>query len=252
MKSYRQRSINDRLESARVAIKNAGKATLQLKLAPAGYPPAKLAIGQTRYNAAAAAVSESTAKLGEQKLGTQLVEKLTGEVSTQYQSFAKVAHALYLGDAGTLTLLGLDTEMPKARADLKVAAFTLFNTSNYSDAMRAAFAEHGWTDVKLSEARGTICVLELALDDQATCKSLWQEAKETERTTLAAMDKWMACFIKIAREAFAANKQALEQLRVVARSRPTKAQREGRRKAAATRKLKKAAREAKPELKVAA
>ena len=241
MKSFSQRRVNDRLETVRVATLNAAKPAMQATLKPSGYGPAKITAGNGLYNTAAGAVGDSAVKLGEQKIATQSVEAAAKVVSHRYQGLATVARALYLDDEGTLTLLSLDNPMPSARVELKAAATKLFNTTAYTPAMRAAFAEHNWDSANLSEARGKISELNTALENQAEAKSGYQQAKEAEAAALKVMDQWMARFIKIAREAFAENKQALEQLKIVARSGPTKAQRAGRRKAAETRRAKKQA-----------
>jgi hypothetical protein len=240
MKSYRQRSIPQRLETARVALNNATTVSdVTGKLGEHGYPAAKIAQGKALYGAAALNVSDTTARLGAQKAATQHVNACYTTVGRAYQALAKTARALFHKDAGALGILGLTGHMPIERARLLMAATTLFNTTKYTPEMRAALAEHGYTDAKLSVERGKIGGLQFAAEVQSQTRAAYQQARETQAAALKAMDDWMARFLKIARVAFAGNPQALEQLGVIVRSRPTKAQIQGRRKAAATRLAKK-------------
>jgi hypothetical protein len=239
MKGYRQRRIAGRLETARIATTNASAVPPVLsRLTEFGYNDPKLTQGKSLYAAAVQKVSEATVRLGEHRAATEHLRQCRAKVVCAYQNLAKTARAVFNRDPGALISLGLKGEMPGAQARLLTAANTLFNTSFYTSAMRATLAEHGHSDAKLSQERGKFAELQFATEVQGQCRAAYQQAKEAQRTALRALDEWMARFFKIARVAFAEDPQTLEQFGLVARSGPTKAQREGRRKAAETRRQK--------------
>ncbi len=239
MKSYLQRTIPERLDAARTATTNGiSVVALLALLTKKDYNADKIGAGNALYNVAAAKVSKATAKLGEQKAATEHTQESHVAVAEAFQNLSKLARTLFAEDTGALGILGLTKPMASARADLLVDAKALFNTTEYTPAMRTVLLANEYDDAKLSLERSKIGELEFAIQVQAQCKSAYQQAKAQQKTALKAMDKWMGKFLRVARLAVADNPQMLEQLGVTARTGPTKAQRAGRRKAAETRKKK--------------
>ena len=237
MKSYLQRTIPERLDASRIATTNGVSVpALLVLLTKKDYNADKIAAGNALYNVAAAKVSKAIAKLGEQKAATDHAKDSHDAVKVSFQNMAKLARTIFADDPGALGIMGLTKPMSSARADLLVDAKALFNTTEYTPAMRAALLANEYDDSKLSSERSKIGELEFAIQVQAQCKSAYQQAKAQQKTALKALDKWMGRFLRVARLAVADNPQMLEHLGVIARTGPTKAQRAGRRKAAETRK----------------
>ena len=236
MKTYSERSINDRLATANRATTNALKTGPLTILKENGYTAAKINAGRALYNTADAAVTKAFDERADQKATTMFVGKCKKTAHGAFQDFAQTARAVFVDDDAALAKLGLDKAMPGKRADFIKAANLLFKTSSYTPAMTTALLEVGWDSPEYSLARSKIAEYDTALNDQATAKSNAQKSKVTQKKALKTMDAWMAKFIKIGRVVFKdENAQFLESFDVTARTAPTKKQREGRRKAALTR-----------------
>lgn len=245
MKTYIQRSINDRLATANRATTNALKIGPLTILKDNGYTAAKINAGRTLYTAADAGVTAALNAAGDQQLSTQFVGKCEQAARGVFQDFSKTARAVFVKDKAALAKLGLNQPMPRKRADFVKAADVLFKTGNYTPEMTAALLELGWDSPEYSAARGKIAEYDAALNDQADAKSEAQKSSVAQKKALRTMDDWMAKFIKICRVVFKDEQaQFLESFNVTARTAPTKKQRAGRRKAAATRAAKKALKKA--------
>ena len=244
MKPYITRTQSERQETARLITSNATRAGAKVILVEHGYDVAKINEGKALYNAVVTAVAASAELFGCQKSATEDATTAFKTARGAYQGLAKTCRALFVDDQGALTSLGLNKRMSTKRATFIDAANVLFNADNLTDPMETALEKHSYGSSKYSSERSKVAALEGAVTLQAGCISDYHAAKETERAAVKAMDRWMAMFIKIARVAFAGNRQMLEMFGVVARTGLTKKQREGRKKSGATRAAKKALRKA--------
>ncbi len=201
-----------------------------------GYTAANLNNGLEFHTKAVAAMETQQNKAGAQRIATQQFEDAKKTAVDAYQALAKVARAVYKQDPAQLTTLGLTGTMPKDTAGFLAAAYTLFDNA----APLVALAAYGYDEVKLPAERAKIAALEAANQNQEMAKGAAQQATLEQDTALEALNEWAAQYRKIAKVALRGKKQLLEKLGIAARRTPTKAQMEGRAKAALTRANKKA------------
>jgi hypothetical protein len=239
MKSHINRTIANRLKMAKVGLSNATKdAEVQAALSLYKYDAPRIAQGLVKHAAAENAVSNSVDKRGALRAGVAHAVKSRKAVQVAFQRMAKVSRAAFAEEPATLARLGLDRRMPAREADFVQAARTLFNTTAYTAAMRAALADNGYDDAKLSGERSKIAELEFAIQNRENCRGGAQQAVADQRTALKDMDRWMSSFAKVARVALADRAQLVEKLGLFTRNSRTPAQRGAAAKAAATRKQK--------------
>ncbi len=229
-------SIPVQLKSARVAIANAlAQADILAALTPFSYNNTKLTAGLALLTAAENAVTAAANKLGQQKAATAKVVAARTVLRESFQSLAKVARAVFAQDEQAISLMGLDVPMPRAEADLIVAARTLFTVTPYTSAMMTTLEDHGFDSAWFTAARAKIDALEALNQTQADAKGAYESAADAQKSALAALGEWQSCFVKIARVALKGNRQWLERLGILALTFPTRAQVAGKAKAAATR-----------------
>lgn len=156
-----------------------------------------------------------------------------------YQNMARVARSLFRKEPDVLILLGLDKPVPRKVAAFSQVAFTLFNTTKYTQPMRTKLAEHGYTDGKLSSERSKLSAFDFAKANQEACKGAAQRAKQVQHEALRAMRDWYSTYVNVARVALRPKPELLEKLGIMYRSVKTPAQRQAPLKAAETRRRKK-------------
>jgi hypothetical protein len=102
-------------------------------------------------------------------------------------------------------------------------------------------SDFGYDADKLAAERGKIEAYDAANQAQEAAKGSAQQATQDQEAALAAMNDWVAQYLKIAKVALRSKKQSLEKIGVTARTTKTAAQRAAPKKAAATRAAKKTA-----------
>ena len=219
-------TISDQLSNAELAISNSlNDAELKALLAPYGYNDEMLAEGKQRYDTARAAVSAQEDATGAQQAATKTLLATQEQAEAAYQNLAKMARAV-IPDSTVLTRLGLGGRMPRAIGDFLAAAGTLFdNTANIPE-----LSKYGYDAAKLAAERAKISAYSTANQNQETAKTVAKAATVAQDAALAALAKWMAQYIKVARIALSAQPEMLGRLGVTARTGPTAAQRAARKK----------------------
>jgi hypothetical protein len=125
---------------------------------------------------------------------------------------------------------------PRGTAAFIQAGYTLFD--NARDV--AALADFGYDADKIAAERAKIEAYDQANQAQEMAKGSAQQATQDQDAALAAMNDWVAQYLKIAKVALRGKKQLLEKIGVLARTTKTTAQKAAPAKAAATRAAKKA------------
>jgi hypothetical protein len=229
-------SVAVQLNAAQVRLCNsASDAEIQGLVGAYGFTPQKLAEGQAAYNTARTKVNEAVALAGARRQCSEYADKAATVARTTYQGLARVARAVFVRQPGVLQRMGLTGPMPRALPAFSKAAFTLFNTTNYTEAMRTKLAAHGYTDSKLSTERSKLEDFDLALRQAKTAKGAAQQATKDQEQALQALREWVAMYGKVARVALRERPQLLEKIGILSRSSKTPAQREAPLKARATR-----------------
>ena len=240
MKSFKQRTISDRIQTVRKATTNAlARPAVLTKLAKKEYNAAVLNAGKSLADTADAKIMTASAHRGDQKVATDHVRDCEKAARQTVSLFASLARAIFSEQPSLLDVIGLDQAVPKRRAEFILAAKKMFNSNHGNAEILDRLEDNEWGSSELSQARSKISELEAAQAAQGQCKTDWQDASAQQKSALKAMDKWMAKFVKVARVVFADEKQQLEQLGIVARTTLTKKQRAARRNSAAARAAKK-------------
>ena len=235
-------AIAQQLKRAETAFGNSQTdAAISALVVKYGFTSQRLKDGINLHSTAVSAVDDATAAVGARRAATEHVAETLGEARDAYQSLAKVSRAIFKGDEGILTALGLDKPMPRPAAAFAQAAHTLFNSGSYTPPMRDKLAGHGYDSAKLSTERGRIGEFNFAKSNQESAKGAAQQAKQDQRTALKELRGYYSTYVKVARVALREKPELIETIGVLHRSTRTKAQRQGPKKAAETRRRKKKA-----------
>ena len=233
-------TIASQLNSAQVAIHNTlADAGILTAVAAYGYSVEKINAGKGVYDRAVAAVNAQIAATGAQRETTAAMESARKEAYAAYQSFAKVARAIFVQDKARLIRLGLTGAMPKSTAGFLTAASALFENASAPE-VQSLLANYGYDSARLQGERALISAYETADRNQEQAKGAAQQATRDQEAALKELDLWTGQYIKIARVALRDKKELLEKLGVRALSGKTAAQRGATARAAATREAKKA------------
>ncbi len=227
-------TIPQQLNAAQLAIANSlADPEIKAAVAQFGYTTAKLNKGKQLYDAALAAVNAQKSGKGAQKDTTAQLKAAEKDARDAYQALAKVARAAL--NQEDLTTLGIAGKEPRATAAFIQAGYTLFD--NAGDV--AALADFGYDADRLAAERARIEAYDQANQTQEMAKGSAQQATQDQDAALAAMNDWVAQYVKIAKVALRGKKQLLEKIGVTARTSKTAAQKAAPKKAAATRAAKK-------------
>jgi len=222
------------LNAAQIAVSNSlSDPEIKAAVAEYGYTTTKLNAGKRLVEVALSAVNAQKAGKGAQKTSTAELKAAEKAARDAYQALAQVARAALGKD--DLATLGLAGKEPKATAAFITAAYTLFdNVSSVS-----GLSDLGYSAEKIAAERAKIEAYDQANQMQEAAKGSAQQATQEQDAALAAMNDWLAQYLKIAKVALRGKKQLLEKIGVSARTTKTSAQRAAPAKAAATRAAKK-------------
>ncbi|MFN8596968.1 MAG: hypothetical protein U0559_12395 [Anaerolineae bacterium] len=213
-------STAQQLHAAQLAILNSlGDPEIKALVAEYGYTTSKLNHGKALYEAAVAAANAQKASLGDQKAATAALRQMEAEARDAYQALSRVARATL--PEPDLVALGLDGSMPLNVAGFLQAAYTLFDNAGSIGLL----AEFGYEADRLATERVKIEALAQAEQAQALAKGSKQQATQDQAAALAALNEWMAQYLKIARVALRNKQQLLEKIGGAARPRRTTTQR---------------------------
>lgn len=218
-------SIAEQLNAAQLAVNNSlADAEIQALVSGFGYSRETLSGGGELYERAQAAVQAQKLAAGTQQDATQILQAAQKVAADAYQALAKVARAAC--DPPQLTTLGLSGKMPNDTAGFLAAAYTLFDNA----ARLGSLSGFGYTAEKLAAERGKITAYDESNQKQEAAKGAAQQATREQDAALAALNEWLAQYLKIAKVALREKPQLLEKLGVAARTSKTAAQRAARQK----------------------
>lgn len=231
-----KQSTAEQLNAAQIAISNSlTDPQINSAVAQYGYPMAKLNAGKALYEAALAAVNAQKSGQGDQRNSTANVKAAEKAARDAYQAAAQVARAALSKE--DQTTLGLTGKEPRDIAGFLQAAYTLFDNA----ASTGLLTDYGYDEARLAAERAKIAAFDTANQTQELAKGAAQQATQEQDAALAALNDWLAQYLKIAKVALRGKPQLLEKIGVTARSSKTAAQRAAPAKAAATRAAKKQA-----------
>jgi len=234
-------TIADRLTAAQVAISNTlADAEIKALVEGYGYTEERMREGVALHDAAEKSVNAQTAAAGAPREVTATTESAKKDARDAYQALAQVARALFAHDPAQLATLGVTGAAPRSTAGLLTAGYALFDNALGVEAVRTALAGYGYDEARLRNERERVAAFDRANQAQEAAKGAAQQATREQDAALAALDDWVAQYLKIAKVALRGKKQLLEKLGLATRSGKTAAQRAAPKKAAATRTARKA------------
>jgi len=223
-------TIAQQLNAAQLAIMNSlADPEIKTAVGQFGYTTAKLNTGKALYEAALAAYNAAKSQRGDQKAATAALNAARIQARDAYQALAQVARSA-LSEAD-LTTLGLTGKEPRGTAAFIAAAYTLFENAKTVEGL----ADFGYDAERLAAELAKITAYDQANQAQELAKGARQQSTQDQEAALAAMNDWVAQYLKIAKVALRGKKQLLEKIGVIARTGKTAAQRGAAAKAAATR-----------------
>ena len=218
--------IAQSLDKANVGISNAlSTPDIKTLLTKKGYDTAKLNEGKGLYQTALAKTQKRQAKVGEQLIESNLYQDAVKLAQASYQELATSCRALWPGDAGKLSMIGLNKAMPKSHSGFIKTATTLYNTGNYEEGMLEELNEHRFGEAEFEAGLEVITAMDKANQDHEKCKGEKQNASREQRTALKALRVWMARYRKFARLALKGSPEYAEKLGILSRTTKTAAQR---------------------------
>ncbi len=237
MKTFSRQAIPDQLHNARLLIENTQDSAVILAIMlKFGYTAADFNAAHLIYSTALAASKAATVEGGSAELGTAAFDEEMVKVQGRYADFAKIARSVFRGNKAALSALGLDKRRPKAIARFIDAAEKLFNPSSLTPELLPKLKKR-CNDQWLSEARGDVEQLKVARNLQKSLDGGAQNATAAQTIALKSLVEWCVEYIAVARVALKKTPQTLEKLGIPVRNSRSKAQIQGVRKAAVTRKL---------------
>ncbi len=208
-----QKTVAHQLNAAQRAISNTlANPEIQSLVAANGYTAAKMNEGLQRYNDAVKLINGKTAGMDDQRDAIAQLQAAEKEARDAYQALAQIARAAFAQDNVKLTTLGLNDPIPPSTAGFIAAATRLFDNALNHAELRTALAELGYTQAKLRSERAKIAAYDRANQRRA------QPLTHEEETALAALNTWIAQYLKSAKVALRNRKQLLEQLGIRART----------------------------------
>ena len=235
-------TIAGQLSLASLAINNTlGDAHVQSLVAAYGYTAEKVQQGQALYRAATDAVQQQNIAAGAQRQATLYAYAAERRARANYQALAQVARAVFVRDPAMREILGLKGATPTSIAEFKAAADQLFEAANSIPKLSTTLASYGYDAARLTRDRSAIVDLGQAHQAQVAAIAQAKQTTREQKVALAALNDWLAQYLKIAKVALRDTPELYIKLGGVARSTRTAAQRQAPKKAAATRAARKAA-----------
>lgn len=174
---------------------------------------------------------------GSRKSKTKQVQDARLALRSAVSKYSKVCRTLFRNDEAVLAKLGLKGRgpLPHADADFLDRARILFNTTEYTEPMRAKLATRKYDDARFAAERARIDALELAREQARSVKGLQRTGTQEKKAAVKAAWEWHRDFRATAKTELADKPQLLEKIGIVVREGRTQAQRQAPRKAAARR-----------------
>ncbi len=240
MARLNKRSISELLNSAQVVISNTlSEPEILGYVSKFGYTKEKINEGKQLYETAVEAQNNQTKAAGAQFQATEVLKRAEKIARQAYQDLAKVARAVFKNDKARLAQMGITGKMPIKTADFLTVSMNAFNNALTVPEILESLSHFGYDEAKLNSEKQKIIDFEQANLRQEAAKGAAQQSTKDQEAALNALDKWLSQYVSIAKVALKDNKQLLEKLGLRVYSNKTKAQREGVKKAQATKASKK-------------
>jgi hypothetical protein len=217
------KTISSQLSAAQLVITNTlGNQAISYRLAARGYDASTMAEGQRLCDAAKAAVDAQAAAAGAQRLATEQARAAERKARESYAGLVQTVRAVFSRNAPERTALEVTRATPYSSAAFIAAATTLFNNALSIQPIAAVLARYGYDAGALRSERDCVMAFQQALQAQAQAKGAAKQATRVQTEALAALHRWMAQYVKIARVALRNEPALLKALGITPQiSRPT-------------------------------
>lgn len=207
------RSIANRLESARLALTNAlAEGELAAALSRFGYDESRLQQGQSLYESALALPQSQQQKQYRRRAASAAYQQAEAAAVRAYMRSVKLCRTLYRDDPLTYRALGLGGIRSRIFAQ-RVAQMRLFYTTALgAPQILATLAEYGVGESQLQAELALVAGMESARSQREVENGAAQNATQSRRQALSALERWMGDFAAIARLALEESPQRLEML----------------------------------------
>ncbi|NJN59574.1 MAG: hypothetical protein HC879_19845 [Leptolyngbyaceae cyanobacterium SL_5_9] len=215
-----KKNIDALLNSAHVAIANSlTNAQIQSYLKEFGYTPERIQQGKLLYEAALAAHQQQRAEYGDQRTATTALKQTWETAKKSYMRYVKVARIAFKDNAGVATRLELEGDRKKTLSGWLAQANQFYTNLLNAPELLTQLREYGITADKLQAGQAEVLAVDAANLSQKTEKGDAQTATQAKEKAIAALQSWMSDFTGIARLALESDRQLLEALGIVVKSR---------------------------------
>ncbi len=218
------RGMGYKLGQMRVFVSNALNPEIQLRIAPQGYGPPKIAQGNTLWMAAAQKYDRNLVLEGESERKTKLLYDTWKAVDKKWSLFVDACYATMRERRDLLDALGL---VPRAPATKSFPYFVNRARSAYEVALATPeilgfLAGRGYPVDRLNAERMDIQQLIAFNDAQEAAKGLAQASTHDLKASMDTMWRWYEDGAMMARRALRDRHDLLEMLGILARERKRK------------------------------
>lgn len=172
---------------------------IQELMSQRGYPTAALIHGQRLYDLAVQAGAVQTIKQSARQATTERAHQARRAARKSYMELAKTVRALYLAGSVERMALGVTGPTPKSAAKFLSAALTLYTNALNQGAIGQALAAHGFDTAKLERGLALTAEYQQMVRAQLAAASAAVQATSNRNEALAALQKWTARYVEIAK-----------------------------------------------------
>ena len=207
------KSIAQRLLDAETAIKGTlNNPPILSAVSPFGYDQTRMEAGLALYDEARLLTELQNKEYGEQYKATAELEALRAEATIAYGHALKIARIAFENDKAARQALLLDGPRKKRISDWLDQTRNFYNNLLRSPDFLAVMANYNYPQAKLAAEGAVVEEVQTKHELQNKEGGEAQKATKLRDAKLAALDKWVATYKKVAEVALAASPQDMEQL----------------------------------------
>lgn len=193
-------TIPGQLSNAQLVINNTlADTAIQELVAARGYSATEMAAGQALCETAIEAVDAQAAAAGAQRLATEHARAAEQQAREVYQGLAQTVRAIFPPNSPQRKTLELTGPTPTETTAFLAAATTLFNNALAIPEIATVLTKYGYGATTLRKERDDILAFQRAVEAQTLAKSNAQRATSLQVEALAALQRWVSQYLKIAK-----------------------------------------------------
>ena len=214
-----KKSVAQRLFVAEMAIKGTlNNPSILAAVSPFGYGQARMEEGLALYREAQLLTELKNKAYGAQMGATTTVKRTREEAAVAYMAALKIARVVFAGDESAQNALGLEGSRKKSLSGWLDQARRFYNNVLRTPEFLAVMTAYNYPQAKLTAEVALVEAVWVKSELQDKERGAAQRATKMRNVKLAALDRWVAAYKKVAEVALAASPQDLEQLGWLVRS----------------------------------